>query len=107
VDYRGLKKLIVKNKLILFGIDDLLDRLHGAMIFSKIDFRSYCHHIYVKNQDVPKMSFIINYGHYEFMVMSFGLTITLATFIFNLINKYIDLESCKPTTIPWDGTKFT
>jgi hypothetical protein len=41
VDYRGLKRLIVKNKFLLFKIDDLLDHLHGTMIFSKINLKKW------------------------------------------------------------------
>jgi len=65
VDYRGLNELIIKNKFLLLGIDDLFDHLHGAMILSKIDLKSGYHHIYVKDQDLPKTSFITSYGHYE------------------------------------------
>jgi hypothetical protein len=62
-------------------MDDFLDHLHGVVILSKIDLKSAYHHIYVKDQDVPKMSFITSYGHYEFMVMPFGLINALATFM--------------------------
>ncbi len=62
VDYRILNTLIIKNNFLLLGIDDLLDHLHGAMIFSKIDFKSGYHHIYVKDQDVLITSFITIMG---------------------------------------------
>jgi hypothetical protein len=52
VDYRKLNKLIIKNKFMLLGIDDLLDHLHGTMILSKIHLQSGYHLIYVKDQDV-------------------------------------------------------
>jgi hypothetical protein len=78
-EYKGLNKLIIKNKFPSPIIDDLFDHVHGAIIFSKINIRNGYHHIHVKDQDVPKTCFKIGFGHYKFMVMPFGLTNTLAT----------------------------
>ena len=57
IDYRQLKKLTIKNKYPLPRIDDLMDQLHGAVVFSKIDLRSGYHQILVKVEDVQKTTF--------------------------------------------------
>jgi len=81
VDYRQRNKLTIKNKYPLPMIDNLMDQLHGAVVFSKIDLRSGYHQILVKSDDVQKMTFRSRYGHYEYVVMPFGVTNALALFM--------------------------
>ena len=69
------------------------DQIDRPNIFSKIDLKSGYHQVRVKDEDIYKTAFQTRYGHYEFVVMSFSLTNSPATFMNmrnNLLSKFLN-----------------
>ena len=74
IDFKQLNKLTVKNTYPLQRIDDLFDQLKDAKIFLKIYLRLGYHQVRIKDEDISKTAFRTRYGHYEFIMVPFGLS---------------------------------
>ena len=93
VDYWNLNKLMILNKYPLLLMDELRDRVAGAMVFTKHDIKDLSHLIQMRKGDEPKRAFRTRYGQYEYKIMPLGLVNipeTFPTIMNKILTEFLD-----------------
>ncbi|KAG7304531.1 hypothetical protein JYU34_011480 [Plutella xylostella] len=88
IDYRALNKITAKDKYPMPRIEDLIDRLNGAKVFSNLDLKCGYYQLKMADDAIDKTAFITEDGHYEFLRLPFGL-VNGPSFFQQVMNKVL------------------
>ena len=93
VNYRGLNKIIIRNRYSLPLMNELRDRVTDAKRFTKLDLMTVYNNIRIKKGDEYKTAFRTRYNHFEWNVMPLGLCnipTTFQEYMNDLLREYLD-----------------
>ena len=80
IDYKKLNEVTIRNSYPIPLITDIIERVKGAKYFTKLDLRSAYNLIRIREGDEYRTAFRTKFGHYEYLVMPFGLRNAPSTF---------------------------
>ena len=94
IDYRWLNKKTIRNRYPSQLPEEMMDRLGGAWVFSKIDLKSGYWQVSIHEEDIPKTAFRTRWGLFEFLVMPFGVTnapLQFINLVQDVLHGYLDV----------------